>query len=466
MDPCCGSGHFLVRAFHMLRRMRMEEEGLNPAAAADAVLRDNLFGLEIDPRCTQIAAFALALEAWKVGDGRRPGFRPLPLPNIACSGIPVQGQLETWLKLAGNDARLHSALERLYYLFKNAPDLGSLINPADVPLNERMFTADYEQAAPLLERALAKEKNTDDPTASVFGTAAEGTARAARLLAGKYTLIATNVPYLGRGKQSEIVKSFCEKFYPLSINDLAFSFLERCITFSAPRSTIAVVVPQSWLFLGTYKKLREKVLKSQTVVTVARLGPGAFETISGHVVNVALSILKIGPPQNNHTIRGIDVSDMTRPDEKAKLLRNKELSSTLQLQQLLNPDARVAFENNQTVKLLLNHVDSYEGIGTGDLERFSRYGWEVSISNLDWVALRGTTEKTASHAGLNKVILWQDGKGALVQLADIFDSRPTRGYRAWEKRGIAINRMGDLLAELYNGEILYLLTGLHTTGNA
>ncbi|MGI8914863.1 MAG: DNA methyltransferase [Chloroflexota bacterium] len=61
MDPYCGSGHFLVAALTMLRQMRMEEEGLGEAAAADAVLRDNLFGLEIDARCTQLAAFALAL---------------------------------------------------------------------------------------------------------------------------------------------------------------------------------------------------------------------------------------------------------------------------------------------------------------------------------------------------------------------------------------------------------------------
>ena len=86
MDPCCGSGHFLVVAFEMLRRMRMEEECLSEADAADAVLRDNLFGLELDPRCVQIAAFALALAAWKVG-----GYRELPPLNVACSGIPVSG---------------------------------------------------------------------------------------------------------------------------------------------------------------------------------------------------------------------------------------------------------------------------------------------------------------------------------------------------------------------------------------
>jgi type I restriction-modification system DNA methylase subunit len=91
MDPCCGSGHFLVAAAGMLRAMRMEEEGLSAAEAAEAVLRDNIFGLEIDPRCTQIAAFALAFDAWKHGlsplahrNGREDGGERL-LPNIACS---------------------------------------------------------------------------------------------------------------------------------------------------------------------------------------------------------------------------------------------------------------------------------------------------------------------------------------------------------------------------------------------
>ncbi|MDQ2832111.1 MAG: BREX-1 system adenine-specific DNA-methyltransferase PglX, partial [Chloroflexota bacterium] len=109
MDPCCGSGHFLVAAFEMLRRMRMEEEGLSEAAAADAVLRDNLHGLELDPRCTQIAAFALALAAWKAG-----GYRRLPPLNIACSGIGVGGRVEDWTRLAGEDERLKAMLEHLY----------------------------------------------------------------------------------------------------------------------------------------------------------------------------------------------------------------------------------------------------------------------------------------------------------------------------------------------------------------
>ena len=105
MDPCCGSGHFDVAAFHMLVAMRQEQEGLSASEAADAVLRDNLFGLELDARCTQIATFAVALEAWKLG-----GHPEINLPHIACSGIPVAGQKDAWVRLAKGDQNMEIAL--------------------------------------------------------------------------------------------------------------------------------------------------------------------------------------------------------------------------------------------------------------------------------------------------------------------------------------------------------------------
>jgi hypothetical protein len=139
LDPCCGSGHFLVEAFRIMVSFRMQEEGLPPAEAGDAVLRDNLFGLEIDERCTQIAAFALALAAWTFpGVG---GHRELPPLNIACSGLAVEAKKEEWLKLAGGDERLCQGLEQLHDLFKDAPTLGSLINPKQI-LSGDLFGAE------------------------------------------------------------------------------------------------------------------------------------------------------------------------------------------------------------------------------------------------------------------------------------------------------------------------------------
>ena len=125
MDPCCGSGHFLTEAFEMLWRMRVEEEALDPISAQNAVLTDNLFGLELDPRCVQIAMFNIALTAWKAGNA----WRQLPEPNVACCGIPVKAPIEEWKNLAGGDPAVENALVRLHMLFKDADTLGSPHRP-------------------------------------------------------------------------------------------------------------------------------------------------------------------------------------------------------------------------------------------------------------------------------------------------------------------------------------------------
>ena len=299
LDPCCGSGHFLVAAFDLLRRMRMAEEGLDEASAGDAVLRDNLFGLELDPRCTQIAAFAVCIAAWKAG-----GYRPLPIPNIACCGLAVGDRVYEWTRLAEKeeDAKERDALEatlrRLWHLFRDAPDLGSLIDPTRVAAEEHLFAVDWDKIKPLLEKALAKEREQDDP-AAIFGEAAKGVLRAAELLTGKYTLVVTNVPYLGRGNQDKPLREYIEKFHNAAKADLATAFVERCLTFCTAGGSTALVTPQNWLFLGSYKTLRERLLKEKAWNVVARLGAGAFETIGGEVVNVALFTLTNAAPPSH-----------------------------------------------------------------------------------------------------------------------------------------------------------------------
>ena len=447
MDPCGGSGHFVVAEFDMLRRMRMEEEGLSEAAAGDAVIRDNLFMLELDPRCTQIATFSLVLAAWKSG-----GYRTLPTPNIACSGIAVTGQLEDWLRLARGDERLRTALERLHKLFTDSPTLGSLINPADVPLNERMFTADFEEVAPLLERALAKEP--DDPVAAVLGAAAEGVAKAARLLARQYVLIATNVPYLGQGKQDAALKLFCQGHYRESKHDLSTVFLERCRAFVVTQGSYALVTPQNWLFLASYHKLRKRLLSEQCWNHVSHLGPGAFQTISGEVVKAVLLVLTNQNPSPLETISQIDVSIAQIPGDKAKLLRSAPVQYLSQAATVLNPDSRISVGNVQRdLPLLSKYADSYWGLGSGDVPRFCRQFWEVDHLGADWTYLQVTFSDTLPYAGREQVVYWQDGQGDLVNLAADLGNRPTRGHFAWGKKGIVISQMGGLSATLYTGEI-------------
>lgn len=100
LDPCCGSGHFLVALFNHLAPLRMAEEGLSARQACDAVLADNLHGLELDERCTQIAAFAMALAAWRFPDAG--GYRNLAQLPVACSGLSVGAAREEWRQLGLN----------------------------------------------------------------------------------------------------------------------------------------------------------------------------------------------------------------------------------------------------------------------------------------------------------------------------------------------------------------------------
>ena len=296
LDPCCGSGHFLVECLDLLARLRMDEERLAPGAAVEAVLRDNLFGLEIDPRCTQIAAFNLALAAWAwPGAG---GHRLLPALNLACSGLAPNATRDDWSAMAeaaadagglpakrdllGVDdslmsAPLRNSLGALHDLFAQAPVLGSLIDPRAVQAD--LFQHDYESASALLGALLAREGANDEQTERAV--AAQGMARAAELLAGRYHLVITNVPYLARGKQGDALKEFARGRHPAAKGDLATLFVSRGFGWLDRHGAQALVTPQNWLFLTSYRKLRETLLKRRTWNLVARLGTGAFETISG-----------------------------------------------------------------------------------------------------------------------------------------------------------------------------------------
>ena len=286
LDPCCGSGHFLVAAFAMLVPMRMALEGLSAKEAADAVLRDNLHGLEIDSRCVEIAAFALALAAWRYPDAD--GCRPLPALNLACSGLSVGAAKERWTELAAGRRNLRIAMNWLHDAFKDAPTLGSLLNPAQT---DAAKVVDWRELSEPLFQALAQEPSDEGREAAI---AARGVAQAAELLAGQYHLVVTNVPYLARGKQAEKLRKFCADHYPAAKNDLATVFLERCLALCAQGGAASLVLPQNWLFLTSYRKLREKLLTNETWNLLAWLGPGAFETISGEVVKAALLTLSRG----------------------------------------------------------------------------------------------------------------------------------------------------------------------------
>ncbi|MDL1983313.1 MAG: transposase [Deltaproteobacteria bacterium] len=490
LDPCCGSGHFLVAAFLMLVPMRMEREGLSARQAVDLVLSENIHGLELDQRCVELAAFALALTGWRYpGAG---GYRPLPELNVACSGLSVGGSRAEWERLANGNSKLRVALVGLYEEFKDAPVLGSLIDPTRGRVAKLIG---WNDLAGTLAKALEKERTDEQHEA---GIAAHGLAEAAGLLAGKYHWVITNVPYLTRGKQDERLRDFCEKNYPAAKNDLATVFLDRCLELCVEEpsrllnqatgsrfhfGTVSVVLPQNWLFLTSYKKLREKLLKDNIWHLIARLGPGAFETISGEVVKAILISLSRGNVEEASSLfkqsgsdfqpldkkrqvaastfmRGLDVSEPPTAAKKAVALLNAEIKSVEQAKQLENPDARVALdEMDRDTGLLEKIAESGGGASTFDLPRFIFNYWEHPEIDLDtYFPSQSLPDGSAIFTGRSFLLKWQKGTGELYQLMQ--DKKDLENYSSgiwivWSRfvgrRGVLVSMMRGLPVTPYDG---------------
>ncbi|MGG5873377.1 Eco57I restriction-modification methylase domain-containing protein [Pseudomonas peli] len=467
LDPCCGSGHFLVAAFLMLVPMRMQSESLTAQQAIDRVLTDNLHGLELDQRCVELAAFAVALEAWRYPQAG--GYRSLPELHLACSGLSITAARDEWKELSRKAGKqnLTIALDWMYQTFQDAPVLGSLINPRR---SKAAQIAPWSELQQLLGEALSQEQAKQQSEAGTeislhtnrleAGIVAQGLVKAAELLAGQYAWVITNVPYLARGKQNDSLKDYCEAYYPAGKNDLATVFLDRCLEFCTQGGTASIVLPQNWLFLTTYRKFREKLLQNDSWHLIARLGPGAFETISGEVVKAILinlsrsiaggqsgDLLHSGGQGN--WIRGVDVSEPRTAAEKAAGLMADDVKSVEQGKQLENPDARVVFEADSELKLLDQHSDGYKGLSTGDLNRFIHQFWETVQISDGWVPYQGSVKHSSFFDGRSQVLLWESGEGAMVSEPSCY----IKGRQAWGKKGFSISQMGDLPVTLYEGQM-------------
>ncbi|MDZ4252280.1 MAG: DNA methyltransferase, partial [Sulfuritalea sp.] len=460
LDPCLGSGHFLVSALHYLVPMRQATEKLSVRDAIDKVLADNLHGLELDARCVEIAAFALALAAWRYPDekGEAIGYRPLPRLNIACVGVAPRSRKADWLNLAGGDERLEGGMAALYALFQKAPELGSLIDPMAATRGD-LLDAHWEELESRLEQALAQKGDDQEIEARV---AAQGMVQASRILTRRYHLVITNPPYLGSSQHGEVLKDFCDEHYKTARGDLANVFLERGLKLCSPGGVVSFVMPQNWLFLGSYQKQRQHLLKYATWNLLARLGTGAFETITGEVVNAILLTLTHAKPTNEGILRGIDVSAPKAPDEKAAILASGALSEVSQDEQLLNPDARVMLTQNTTSTLLNSISHSHHGLVCGDRPRMCVNYWEIDSKGNVWIEYCGTVVKTMYFGGKDTYLRWQGGSGAIQELKGATNLET----HAWDKTGIVVSAMKDLQVTLYTGMAFDNNTAVITADNS
>ena len=448
LDPCMGSGHFLTFALPILAQMRVAEEGSSLAEAIAGVLRDNLFGLELDPRCSQIAAFNLALTAWKLA-GQHLELAAL---NLACSGLGINAKEEDWVKLAGTDGRKRDLMRWLYPLFSNAPTFGSLIDPRRVakPTDEAELLA----ALPLLERALAIDDSSDET--HELAVAAQGVLAAARILADEFTLVATNVPYLGRGKQADRLREHCEIFHGEAKADLATCFVERALRACALGGSVALVTPQNWWFLGSYRDFRRSLLTAAQLDCIVALGEEAWQSFGDRGPVAALLIAERLLPAHGHLMLGIDALACPTIDKKIRHIQTGEFRLLSQADQTENPDQRITTDEPTKGRLLQDFASSFLGLGTGDYSKYGRTFWELERVLDGWTFQQASVDATRPWGGREHVVAWNANaervRGMSDEEREQIHNQDQSGQQAWGRRGIAVGLMRDLKSTLYSGE--------------
>ena len=269
-DPCCGSGHMLTYAFDLLARI-YEEAGFSPREIPSLILKNNLHGIEIDPRAGELAAFALTMKA-REHDSRFLRRENAPQPNICVlQNVTFDDEeFKSYMDFIGRDL-FTAALQTTLRQFEKADCFGSLIVP--------QLTNSVAVLAELESRDVSGQLFLTNIHQKVLAVI-----RQAEYLLPHYHVVVTNPPYMGSKGMNADLKKFAETKYSDSKSDLFAMFIERCLELVQKHGTIGMITMQSWMFLSSFEKLRTKLLDEDTILSMAHLGPRAFDTIGGEVV--------------------------------------------------------------------------------------------------------------------------------------------------------------------------------------
>ena len=374
LDPAMGSGHILVYAFDLLYEMYIEE-GYRSSEIPTLIFNKNLSGFEIDDRAAEIAIFALIMKARE----RDSDFFEHPVqPDITVFhsiDFDEYGLQEAGL-ITGNGKLLDALghLDQAGSLYK--PD------PADAILLENAYTNLSQQNGIFAGHALGGIKEAANVT---------------HQLMRRFSVVVANPPYMGSGNMNRWLNNWVRDNYPNEKSDLCTCFINRCLSFAEMRGYVSLITMQSWMFLGSYERMRGALLHNQGILGMAHLGARAFEAIGGEIVSTTATVFLNGVCGNGGTfVRVVDFNDATEKDiafrraisgDKAfkKLAFRARTDDFLQM-----PGTTIVYWTNEAMKTAFLTKDSLSSLGdfsvgiqTGDTKEFIRCWWEVSVSNIN-----------------------------------------------------------------------------------
>ncbi|UYJ17328.1 MAG: BREX-1 system adenine-specific DNA-methyltransferase PglX [Veillonellaceae bacterium] len=274
VDPCMGSGHIICYLFDVLMQI-YEAYGYTTRDAVSSIVRNNLYGLDIDGRASQLAYFSVMMKACQY-DHRflSRGIQPHVYAIMESNGFDTN-MIDTF---TGGRKELKTAISSLVSDLHDAKEYGSILDVKPVD-----FTALYARFDEI------RNENLNMFTYQILDELLPFV-QVAEVMSQKYHVVVTNPPYMGSSGMSGKLSEFVKRNYPDSKSDLFAVFIERCGQMTLKNCFQAMITQHAWMFLSSFEKLRKKLLQ-KTMVNMAHLGARAFEEIGGEVVQTTSFVL-------------------------------------------------------------------------------------------------------------------------------------------------------------------------------
>lgn len=380
LDQACGSGHILVYGFDLLYKI-YEEEGYNVTEIPELIIKNNLFGFEIDERASQLAGLAILLKARSYN---RRFFRKEVEPNILCYKdlVLTKDEFTEALNLIG--LQLSDELKHDLTLIQQATNYGSLIAPK----------TSSDKLEEVLGTIVSKE-NKGDVFLKYQLEQLKVAIQQLILLSRKYHCIVDNPPYMGGGNMNKVLGDYVKLNYPDSKADLMACFMEAGLNMLQPKGFLGMINQHSWMFLSSYEKLREKLIGTVFFDTNLHLGSRTFPEIGGEVVqNTSFTFWNHHIVQNGVYLRLVDFnSTELKRDNTKEAIQNPnnvwfyiadqndfEKIPGSPISYWINKNLTQKFKNSVSIGEI---AKPRKGMVTANNHRFIRNWTEISLSNFE-----------------------------------------------------------------------------------
>lgn len=404
LDPACGSGHILVEAYNIFKRI-YQERGYRSRRIPRLILENNLFGLDIDPRAAQLTQFVLLMLARK-DDSRiledppamnvmalrtsrlwqdqaaRKALADCLLQDLPANGDARQLSLLDARSSTADAGDLYQALDALLRLFAQANAFGSLLRVPD----------SLRRALPDLRRCLENARDTGSELCRAQAEALEPLLRQAELLSRTYDCVVANPPYMGSKGQNTALKTFAKDQYPDSKADLFAMFMERCLELTAYAGYSAQITMESWMFLLAFDKLRMRILDQHTCICLGHFPyDGKKPTVMGINFGTAAFILRnIAVQFYRGTFFCSRYYELNDDGHPFHIPTQNERFNTATAEDFKKiPGNPVAYWVSNNVRNIFaenpplgNVAEARQGLATADNNRFLRFWPEVNIASI------------------------------------------------------------------------------------